>query len=49
MVLLGAVYNITQYCEFHPGGIAELMKGAGKDGTQLFNEVGQSKVTFSSG
>lgn len=25
--------------EYHPGGIEELMRGAGIDGTQLFDEV----------
>ena len=33
------VYNITPYLPFHPGGEAELMKAAGRDGTQLFMEV----------
>lgn len=36
---LGCVYNITPYLEYHPGGIPEIMKGAGIDATQLFNEV----------
>jgi cytochrome-b5 reductase len=31
--LKGNVYNITPYLEYHPGGIDELMKGAGKDCT----------------
>ncbi|CAK4032605.1 cytochome b5 [Lecanosticta acicola] len=35
----GKVYNITPYLPFHPGGEAELMKAAGRDGTKLFNEV----------
>jgi cytochrome b involved in lipid metabolism len=35
----GKVYNITPYLEYHPGGIPEIMKGAGKDGTSLFDEV----------
>ncbi len=30
------VYNITPYLDFHPGGIDELMRCAGKDGTDLF-------------
>ena len=30
---------MTPYIEFHPGGIPEIMKAAGKDGTQLFDEV----------
>ena len=30
------VYNITPYLHFHPGGVGELMKCAGKDGTELF-------------
>jgi len=33
------VYNITPYLPFHPGGEAELMKCAGRDGTKLFMEV----------
>ncbi|KAH3684771.1 hypothetical protein WICPIJ_004235 [Wickerhamomyces pijperi] len=35
-VLSGKVYNITPYLKFHPGGVDELMKCAGKDGTSLF-------------
>ncbi|XP_068137685.1 melanocortin-2 receptor accessory protein 2 isoform X3 [Hyperolius riggenbachi] len=35
----GLVYNITPYMEYHPGGVEELMKAAGVDGTQLFDEV----------
>lgn len=29
----GKVYNVTPYLKFHPGGIPQLMKAAGKDGT----------------
>ncbi|KAJ7761927.1 cytochrome b5 [Mycena maculata] len=32
----GKVYNITPYLAFHPGGERELMRVAGRDGTQLF-------------
>jgi predicted heme/steroid binding protein len=39
MALRGTVYNITPYLKFHPGGIHELMRGAGADGTYLFDEV----------
>ncbi|KAK5110291.1 hypothetical protein LTR62_006144 [Meristemomyces frigidus] len=35
----GKVYNITPYLPFHPGGEAELMKCAGRDGAKLFMEV----------
>ena len=42
----GKVYNITPYLEYHPGGIPEIMKGAGKDGTQLFDEVPNHKLLF---
>ena len=35
----GLVYNVTPYMDFHPGGAEELMRAAGTDGTQLFDEV----------
>ena len=34
----GKVYNISQYLPYHPGGIAKLKLGAGKDCTELFNK-----------
>lgn len=39
MVLGGKVYNVSPYANYHPGGVGELMRGAGKDGTRLFGEV----------
>lgn len=36
--LNGRVYNITQYLDYHPGGVPILMKAGGKDGTALFNK-----------
>lgn len=39
MYVTGNVYNVTSYMEFHPGGEDELMRGVGKDATELFNEV----------
>ncbi|XP_013910588.1 PREDICTED: cytochrome b5 reductase 4 [Thamnophis sirtalis] len=35
----GLVYNVTPYMEYHPGGEDELMKAAGIDGTDLFDQV----------
>lgn len=35
----GAVYNLTPYLRFHPGGEDELMRVAGRDGTKLFSEL----------
>jgi len=37
--IAGKVYNITPYLKFHPGGKEDLMRGAGKDCTLLFDEV----------
>lgn len=35
----GKVFNVTSYIDYHPGGEDELMKGAGKNATQLFEDV----------
>ncbi|NWZ99684.1 NB5R4 reductase, partial [Nesospiza acunhae] len=35
----GFVYNVTPYMEYHPGGEDELMRAAGTDGTDLFDQV----------
>eukprot|EP00049_Salpingoeca_infusionum_P006191 m.102575 g.102575 ORF g.102575 m.102575 type:complete len:351 (-) comp13225_c0_seq10:1201-2253(-) len=38
MALHGFVFNITDYLDFHPGGHAQLMRGAGRDATALFDD-----------
>ena len=35
----GRVYNVTPFLKYHPGGKAQLMKGAGIDCTALFDKV----------
>ncbi|XP_032877802.1 cytochrome b5 reductase 4 isoform X2 [Amblyraja radiata] len=35
----GMVYNVTPYLEYHPGGEDELMRGAGADATELFDQI----------
>ncbi|TIB87359.1 cytochrome b5 [Wallemia mellicola] len=32
----GKVYNVTRYLPFHPGGEKEVLRVAGRDGTDLF-------------
>nr|XP_042897433.1 cytochrome b5 reductase 4 isoform X2 [Parasteatoda tepidariorum] len=39
IAIRGKVYNVTHYLEYHPGGEDELMRGVGKDATDLFNQV----------
>jgi len=40
-VYQGKVYNLSPYMKFHPGGVDQLMRGAGKEkeGEKLFNEI----------
>lgn len=40
----GLVYNVTPYMDYHPGGEDELMKAAGIDGTDLFDQVRKVQV-----
>ena len=44
--LLGKVYNITSYFEFHPGGEEELMRGVGIDATELFDQVNDTIYNY---
>jgi cytochrome-b5 reductase len=37
MALRGKVYNITEYIKYHPGGVSELMRGVGRDATDLYS------------
>lgn len=41
MAIFGKVYNVTPYMKYHPGGVDELMRGAGKNATDLFVQVHQ--------
>ncbi|CAF0908594.1 unnamed protein product [Adineta steineri] len=45
--IAGNVYNISPYLDFHPGGVDEIMRGAGIDATTLFQEI-HSWVNFGS-
>lgn len=37
--LTDRVFDVSDYTNYHPGGVEELMKGAGQDATNLFNQV----------
>ncbi|CAN0354138.1 unnamed protein product [Ectocarpus fasciculatus] len=37
-IFRGKVYNLTPFLHYHPGGIPEIMKGAGRDCTALFDK-----------
>ena len=39
VIFEGVVYNITPFMKYHPGGKAQLMRGAGNDCTELFDKV----------
>ncbi|KAJ2516943.1 hypothetical protein GGI11_003305 [Coemansia sp. RSA 2049] len=39
LIVFDRVYNVTRYLDFHPGGRGQIMRAAGKDGTQLFMET----------
>ena len=45
----GAVYNVTQYMDYHPGGWDELVRGAGRDATDMFNEIHRCSPRLRSG
>ena len=36
-VIDGQVYDITNYINIHPGGAKKIMRGVGKDSTELFH------------
>jgi len=38
-IFQGRVYDITLYIDFHPGGKRQIMQGAGKDMTALFQKA----------
>lgn len=33
------VYDVTEYARYHPGGLAQLLRGAGRDATELFASI----------
>jgi cytochrome b involved in lipid metabolism len=34
----GLVYDMTKYIPMHPGGLAKIMKGAGKEASEVFHK-----------
>ncbi|KAI8804559.1 hypothetical protein BJ742DRAFT_760375 [Cladochytrium replicatum] len=39
MAIQGKVYNVTPYLKYHPGGVSQLMRGAGRDATELYLKI----------
>jgi cytochrome-b5 reductase len=39
MAIRGRVYDVTSYVPFHPGGVDQIARGAGKNATKLFDSV----------
>mmetsp|Transcript_36848 Transcript_36848/g.59695 ORF Transcript_36848/g.59695 Transcript_36848/m.59695 type:complete len:194 (+) Transcript_36848:2629-3210(+) len=39
MAIRGKVYNVTPFARYHPGGVAELARAAGDDGSTLFEAI----------
>ena len=46
MCVAGKVYNVTEFMKYHPGGKAQLMRGAGIDCTELFAKVHMHICTY---
>jgi cytochrome b involved in lipid metabolism len=46
LALNGRVYDCTHYLKFHPGGVEQIMRGAGKDATRMFTAI-HSFVNYS--
>jgi len=38
IIINGNVYDVTKFCQFHPGGRAAILNVAGKDASKLFNQ-----------
>ena len=39
MIVNEKIYDITIYKRYHPGGVAKIMMGAGKDATSLVCKI----------
>ena len=46
IILNDRVYDITEYLDEHPGGQHILLKYAGKDATEAFNQVGHTSKAY---
>ena len=45
-ILVAKVYDVTKYLDDHPGGSEIIVEYAGKDATDMFEDIGHSSEVY---